>query len=124
MATDEQIRDRVTARQTAAEIIGLANDAAETMTEDQQLAFWTAIREVALTVARLPEQKPQLVKARPMTDEQAREFEKEEIPFGRNCGVRVGDMVVDIDYLHWLADQTFIDDLRRYLANETIARQQ
>ena len=30
--------------------------------------------------------------------------------------------LVRIEYLRWLADQTFIDQLRKYIANETIAQ--
>lgn len=57
-----------------------------------------------------------------MTDEQAKAFEKEELPFGKYVGQPVGDLEYrSLDYLRWLADQTFIDDLRRYLANETVA---
>ena len=59
-----------------------------------------------------------------MTDEQCREFEKEDIPFGAYVGKRIGTAENNVlAYLRWLADQTFIDQLRKYLANETIARQ-
>lgn len=88
------------------------------------VAFWEEIRDYALTQAPMPPQKPVVRRATPMSDEQAREFEKEEVPFGRFAHMRVGSANPEVlPYLRWLADQTFIDDLRRYLANETTQRQ-
>ena len=97
-------------------------------------AFWEEIRDYALTKVPLPAVEPKLIRAKPMTDAQAREFEKERVPMGILKDRRVGDVMAlrevpqlyeqsGPEYLKWLADQTFIDDLRRYLANETVARQ-
>ena len=118
---DRRLKARVDARKEAKEIIDLACSEAQPMAHDNRNVFWGMIRDQALEMAPLPEQKPQVVKARPMTNLEARKFEKQTCPFGQYATQRIAG--VPLDYLRWLSDQTFVDDLRRYLANETIARQ-
>jgi len=69
---------------------------------------------------RLP--KPEVkVKGKPskkMTDEESKRFGKELIPFGEFQGKSIDE--VPLDRLWWYADQTFVDDLRRYLQSDRI----
>jgi hypothetical protein len=113
-----RLKARVKAREDAKCIIELASSSHSD--EDQygcRDVYWSKIRDYALSQAPLPKVKPVVVKARPMTAEQAKEFEKERFPFGANSGMMVSDAMSDNDgYCQWLANQSFVDDLRRYLA--------
>lgn len=54
----------------------------------------------------------------PMTDDEARLFGRFPVPYGEFRGRPVDD--VPMDRLDWYADQTFGDQLRRYLASRRI----
>ena len=110
---------RIATRRAAREILSLVEECAVDSKEGPIL--WEEIRDAALVQAPLPPVEPNLIRARPMTDAECREFEKEGVPFGKFAGHRVGE--AGLEYLRWLSDQTFIDQLRKYLANETISRQ-
>ena len=65
--------------------------------------------------------KPKEKKApllRPMTQQEARNFGSVTVPFGKYNNVAVDN--VPMDWLQWLADQTFVDNLRRYLESERV----
>ena len=127
---EELVKAKVAARKAAADVVSLGIDEeARVITECSNgnvgvvsYAFWEWIRDAALERVPLPVTEPKVMRAKPMTDEQARRFEKENIPFGQHANTRVGS--VPLQYLRWLADQPFIDELRAYLANETVARQE
>lgn len=130
MSDDARLKARVEARQEANAIIELAHEAScrllnnslgSTLRTDATDVFWQEIRDASLVMTPLPPVEPKLIKARPMTDTESREFEKEICPFGQYATQRMS--AVPLDYLKWLSDQTFIDDLRRYLANDMIMRQ-
>ena len=123
----EMLKARTRAREDASCIIVLASNSH--WDEDQygcRDVYWSEIRDYALSQAPLPKVKPVVVKARPMTAEQAKDFEKQRFPFGANSGMTVSNAMSENDgYCQWLldtsadkarADQTFVDDLRRYLA--------
>src|SRR4051812_29114576 len=47
----------------------------------------------------------------PMSNADAREFSKSEIPFGKHAGYAVGDLLQeDPGYLRWCANQTFQEE--------------
>lgn len=127
--SDDRLKARVEGRNSAKELLQLAKEEAMRIVGDGRrpnafCTFWEEIRDCALEHVPLQPVEPKVIRAKPMTDEQAHEFEKEEIPFGQYKAYKVGSvMELNPVFLYWLANQTFVDDLRRYLANETIARQ-
>jgi hypothetical protein len=123
---DERLKSRVEGRKAAKAVLHLASEEAMRIANggadvEAWKAFWEEIRTDAVEHCPLPPVEHKVLLARPLTDEQAREFEKQEVPFGQHARQRVAD--VPLGYLRWLADQIFIDQLRAYLANETIEKQ-
>lgn len=122
---EELVKAKVAARKEATDVLAFVVGEATVVAKDNEptvvRAFWEVIRDAALERVPLPVTEPKVLRAKPMTDEQAHRFEKEIIPFGQHANTRVGS--VPLQYLRWLADQPFIDELRAYLANETVARQ-
>lgn len=55
------------------------------------------------------------------TSAESRVFGKTRIPFGEFSGESVDS--VNLTRLRWYGDQTFIDNLRRYLASDRIQRE-
>jgi len=77
--------------------------------------FWSVLRsEIGKFLPRV--QVIAEVKTRKMTNEEAKVFGNSRMPFGEYKGMRVDD--VRSDWLVWLADQTFQEDLRRYLNSD------
>lgn len=74
------------------------------------------ILEAHGTPKREPKTKP--VK---MTDQQAKAFEQEIIAFGTHAGKPVSD--VPLDWLQWIADQKFVDQVRLYLRSDRVQRE-
>lgn len=103
------IAENVTAAKEADELLSLIVD-------EKPRRFWERLRDIALAKAPLPEQphKP----SEPMTKEEARRFELEELRFGKYKGDNIGYVYeVDPDYLHWLvtAPEWLHKNLTRYL---------
>ena len=68
---------------------------------------------------RLPLDDGEEEKPNKMTDQEAKAFgQQETMPFGEFAGMKVDD--VPLDRLLWYADQTFTDDLRRYLESDRV----
>ena len=59
--------------------------------------------------------------ARPMTDVESKRFGKQLVPYRAFEGRRVDD--VPLERLAWYADQTFTDELRRYLKSDRVQRE-
>lgn len=86
--------------------------------------FWRIIRDIALqkcpmvTENEKKESQAREVRVTGMIDAECREFEKQELRFGKYAGMTVGEVYEeDEDYLHWFAAQTdeFKSRLNRYL---------
>lgn len=71
-----------------------------------------------LILGELPATKPKATPTVPMTNEEAATFGRSLVPFGQFQGQPTGD--VSLALLEWYADQRWVDDLRRYLANERV----
>ena len=71
-------------------------------------------------MAHVPMPKPGYVKrtVTPMDDGRAKLFGSTRLPFGEFVGQRVDD--VPMERLQWYADQTFTDELRRYLESDRV----
>lgn len=137
---DPRLKARVAGRDVAKEVLKLANEEAVRLLSGSEgtqawSAFWEEVREFALSRSPLPDPAIKILKTRPMSDAEARGFEKETVPLSSLKGKTVAQAMetrvalqighLDVsgpEHLLWLADQTFVDDLRRYLANETVAR--
>lgn len=108
----EKTKARIDARRWAEECY---------MAVEDQAAFAERVDELHNGI---PEPPP---KAIPMTDAEARAFEDMTIWFGVHKSHRIGD--VPIEYLQRLTDppgekmQDFLQQIKRYLTNATIARQ-
>lgn len=110
------IKENIKAREAAREVLELLEEEAK----QHGKRFWQEIaRVVELHVpVRTVKKKP----VRPMTDVQAKAFGSQLLPFGEYYGKRVDD--VPLARLQWYADQTFIDDLRRYLDSKRVEAEQ
>ena len=124
--TRQQLTERVYARISAKAILSLIQDELAKLGDHGRAAFWD---ELGVLADRLPSTPVSLPKAKPMSDEEAREFRKETIRFGQFSGRSVQFVedrtIIDheeqdtgLGYLRWLADQDFTDQLRRYLARD------
>lgn len=82
--------------------------------------FWKELAKIVMAHVPDPRKrkrdKPKSVS--PMTQQEARDFGSVTVPFGKFNNVAVDN--VPMDWLVWLADQTFVDDLRRYLESERV----
>ena len=79
--------------------------------------YWEEVIRLAKT--HLPSEIDVEYKPDKMTDQEARAFgQQETMPFGEFAGMRVDE--VPLDRLLWYADQSFTDDLRRYLESNRI----
>ena len=83
--------------------------------------FWTELakRIVLRTPTTRPRRKARMIV--PMDDGESKRFGAKKLPFGKCVGQRVDD--VPSELLQWYADQTFTDELRRYLLSDRIRRE-
>ncbi len=83
--------------------------------------FWRELAKIVM--AHVPMPKPSYAKRTvvPMDSKRARLFGSTRLPFGEFAGQRVDD--VPMERLQWYADQTFTDDLRRYLESDRVKRE-
>lgn len=91
----------------------LIEEQAATLTPAAADNFWQAFRDA------MNEKFPT---DRPMTNAEYDRFHESEIPFGRFRGNKVGTGGDTFEYLIWIANQTFIDELRRFLKHPTSVR--
>lgn len=110
----EEVGKRISARLAAEEVASLADDEAKTYGK----IFWEQLHKIVCAHVPCNKPKPKPEKIRPMSQEEARVFGKQLVPFGEFSGRRVDD--APLDRLQWYADQTFTDNLRRYLESERI----
>jgi hypothetical protein len=109
------IEENLKARLAAKEIMEWASD--EAFKHGDRL--W---EELARLVSLELPSKQELPRSRsplqPMADIEAKRFGKQLMPYGEFSGWRVDN--VPLERLAWYADQTFTDDLRRYLKSERV----
>ena len=82
--------------------------------------FWVELTRIANDHVSNPPSSKRL-EIQPMTDVEAARFGKQLMPYGEFAGKRVDD--VPLERLAWYADQTFTDDLRRYLKSDRVQRE-
>jgi len=105
------IESNIAAREAADSATGDLETWAALAPEDSDL-FWPRVLKNVL--AAMPAElrpKPEVAPVRPMTPEQARDFEKCPMPFGQHEYKPIGE--VPIDYLVWLDSQ---EDFRKLLS--------
>ena len=121
------IEENVAITKTVQLILGLAKDEVELtlFSEEGQARFWDLLARSAMQWSgpRFPEYQSKPKKKEPgrMTDKEARLFGKERIPFGEFVGKQVDQ--IPLERLRWYSDQTFVDDLRRYLDSGRVKRE-
>jgi hypothetical protein len=113
--SDEYVKGRMYAR----EVVRVFGDDQRDKPKDFIAAFWQCLLELANERARdLHWNRVNLTPPPTMDDAEAREFEKETIPFGKYCYRPVGEIMQrDPKYLDWLAGCDFTDALNRYLGS-------
>ncbi len=116
MAT--KLSERVATRKQAKEAFGILQDLAKEQGALDEV-FWQELQELLATKVAQPVvvAKSPIV---PMDDEEARKFEKTKVPFAWCDGKSVGE--TDFAVLDRICGYTFVDDLRRYMANASVQR--
>ncbi len=116
------IAENIAGRKLAEEWLQLANEMLAGVPDEQRGPFWAMIGKAATRHAPTPSLPPP--SWTPMTDDEARHFERRSMPFGQHRGKQVGD--VPLEYLIWLdeSQRQFGAELKRYLANERVQREQ
>lgn len=119
------IEQNILARKEANEILSLAIDCAGDFSCPAAVLFWAQIMayvQSVLSERLLPVrtvEKPN----RPMTPDEMEDFNRSEMPWGRHQGMSIS--LIPLSYLFWIDDQyDFRRDLRRYLASDSIQREQ
>lgn len=103
----------VTARADAAALVEAAGE--------QPQRFWEVLAELAQE--KLPKPEPVKEKHPAMTDDEAREFEEQIIPYGKYRGVAVWH--AEPDYLLFLTEgDEFSRELRRYVKSKRFQARQ
>ena len=118
------VGDRIAARKKADEVIEICDGETFAMTDDQRHKFWETIRKTAEKEAPRPPDPPKPIE--PFSDERAKLFEGEVMPWGKHRGSTIGTIAaIDPGYLLWLQDQPdeFKDNLKRYLENPGVSRE-
>jgi hypothetical protein len=116
MPTDDDLRIRIKARETAAAIVDLAKQEAENLPHAVRPVFYEEIAR-RLDVKFFTPPSPA---AAPFTDAQARAWGATRIQFGMHAGKRIDE--IPLSYLEKLAEPNdFVRHLRRYLASHRIA---
>ncbi len=113
----ERLREIVGGQTDAVEVVGFAEEFTVGKSELWVRSFWEGIRGRALLTAPLPPVAPVEPAITPMSDGEARGFEKTEMPFGKHAGKPIAE--VPLDYLDWLVGQNeeFNAKLARYMRN-------
>lgn len=121
------IAANIAARQAAETVIDLINGELRSLidahSQDALAPFFTTLREcygVNLTVEVVKEVERAPRGPRPMTDDEARAFEKRPMPWGKHKGKLISE--VPVDYLQWVLDQpdTFKVDIERYVRSDWV----
>lgn len=129
---NERTKQRVAGRTLAGELLKLIAEESAGQPPEGMTCLWEEIYAEAIKHYTPPMAWPMawpIAMAdshHKMTDGQSRNFERRPVPFGQYAQRTVGNVMADPDgrnYLVWLSEQTFIDDLRDYLANPTIAQE-
>lgn len=108
------ISENLEARLAAEQIGELADEEAKRTGR----RFWMELAKIVSAHVPIMVWREGKNQVHPMADKQAKLFGSERLPFGEFVGQRVDD--VPMDRLQWYADQTFTDDLRRYLESDRV----
>ena len=111
---EETIKARVKARERVHAICDLIREELAGTPLRAVEQFLAPLREVIPPV----KESPRKVTIEPMTDEEAKWFGNERMPYGEFKGMRIDDIA--LERLAWYADQKFQGQLRRYLASRRI----
>ena len=119
----DNVQGNIKAREAAGEVMEFVCDVANERKGTHRLfevRFWSELLKLVERKFYRGD-KPKVwegTTVRKMTGPEARRFGDELIPFGEFRGKRIDE--VPLDRLAWYADQTFVDDLRKYLASDRV----
>lgn len=113
-SSSQAIGDRIAARKFAEQIMCIVDEELKDKSVHFKKSAWDQLHKIACAHTKCNE-------TRPMTEEESIRFDKVEVPFGIHNGKPVKD--VELSYLEWIADQRFVDELRRYLDSDRIQEQ-
>lgn len=116
VADSKEIGDRIRARLAAEEVASLADGEAEVHGKH----FWKCLHDICCAHVHCKVEEALRKKRQDecMSDGEVQRFDKELVPFEAFRGKMVKD--VPLDRLEWYADQTFVDQLRRYLRSKRV----
>ncbi|MFH1738368.1 MAG: hypothetical protein ABIH23_05125 [bacterium] len=115
---EKLIKTRVDIRRSAVALVELILEEVRRIPDadgDTRGVFWDEIRKV---LPRISRQERVRLESEVMTDQEARVFGNERMPFGEFKGMRIDD--IELSRLTWYADQTFQKQLRRYLKSSRL----
>ena len=120
--TDQAIADRIQGRKEAEQLLSLV------LLNFQESAYIQGFCAALRRHADKYDPPPPVNRnapLEPMSDERAKLFESEMMPYGKHAGELIGDVASkNPRYLIWLADAPtdFQHDLKRYLRNPNVSR--
>jgi hypothetical protein len=120
IASEAEISERIEARYSAEVIAGLADDEAKLHGNH----VWKCLHDIccAHVPCKVEDEKRRKHQEQYMSDGEVQRFEREMIPFEAFRGKLVKD--VPLERLQWYADQTFVDQLRRYLRSKRVQNEE
>lgn len=133
----DRLEERKAGRSSAIAVFLLADSECQGKSANFISAFWDEFFNQLLKAGLgLPEQESTPVALKPMNDEEAREFRKEELVYGVAKGMTIAEIESSHDeakfkysdgsglgYLRWIANDDFQEQLRRYLARDEFKNQ-
>ena len=124
MADDARIAAKVFARNLATESHEVLRLETSEFSDEQQDAYWARMYQlIGRTLPKPRPESPKQARPEPMTDAEAKQFGRRKMPWGKFCGLQVGE--APIDYLLWLDEQRgFCYELRRYILSDYAQRLQ
>ena len=117
LARESDLAKNVAARMAAESLMDLAREEGQ----KHGSRYWLLLAGMIDVHLPKPTEKVEKTKKAPMTAMEAKRFGKRTIPFGQFVGKMIDD--VPLERLQWYADQTFVDDLRRYLESDRVGRE-
>jgi len=123
------VEHNIAARKAAETVFELAVEQSRELPEQSVVAYWCRllllVEQVLPSDIRIPRIGPQVPQTPPpMSEDEAKAFEKHSMPWGKYNGTKIAD--VPMDYLLYIDDQKdeFRDRLHRYLASDRVQREQ
>jgi len=118
------IDTNIAARKSAETVFELAVEQSRELPEASVVAYWCRLLLLVEQVLPSGMRVEPTSNPSPMSEDEAKAFEKRSMPWGKYNGTKIAD--VPMDYLLYIDDQKdeFRDRLHRYLASDRVQREQ